>query len=362
MHNPFRKPPVPARSAHALAHAEHALIAEALLRASAHLIGRPEPVEVAQQFCDSLIEATPNITLAWVFYGDLGAEVVQPQVVSGPAAPRGSLQISRGFFATPGADPGAVITASRTHSFDVSPASFHAPWRAAATSFGARSILLVPIAEHGDERGWLAVYAAQPKFFETVSIGLFDTLGQLLHTALVHSRNRVDRAPEEATDSVTGLATRLHVKHQLEQAWRLPPEHDTRGLLLIADLDHFRAINDSYGRIVGNLALRQVAQSLLGNVRKTDLVARWGGNQFLVWLPNVSASVAGATAEKLRVAIAELPVPSDQAGGALMAVSIGATPVTENDSFTTAHDRADRALHRAKQVSRGCVVVARPGA
>lgn len=74
---------------------------------------------------------------------------------------------------------------------------------------------------------------------------------------------------------------------------------------------------------------------MLGNVRKTDLVARWGGDRFMVWLPGMLATVAGATAEKLRVAIAQIPVPSTLADGA---------------------------LQHAKQGIRGCVVVARPGA
>jgi len=362
MLNPFRKSPNPTRSEDLLAHAEQALIAEALLGASTCLMGRTDAVSAARQFCERLVEATPNITLAWVWFGDPRADVIEPQVAAGPACPVGErLRVDRALLSVPGAE-GSATGGARTRCFEVSPTTFHAPWRAAATAFGARSVLVVPIANGGDERGWLAIYAARPKFFESVSSGLFETLGQLLHAVLAHSRQQVDRPPEDSTDPVTGLANRRHVKHQLEQAWQLPPEHETRGLIVIADLDHFRTLNDEYGRMVGNLALRQVAQALLNNVRKTDIVARWGGDRFLVWLPGVTASVAGATAEKLRAAIAQIAVPSAQAEGALMAVSVGATPVTDSDSFATAHDRADRALHRAKQLSRGCVVVARPGA
>ncbi len=366
MLNPFRKSSTLTRPTDPLVHAEQALIAEALLGASVCLMGRPDPTGAAHAFCESLVAASPNITLAWAWFGDLRADVIAPQVVVGPAAPATSsadrLQIERAFFAGPGADAGATTRAQRTRTFDVSPTSFHAPWRTAATTYGARSVLIVPIADASDERGWLVIYAARPKYFETISIGLFETLGQLLHAALAHSRQQVDRPLRESTDSVTGLINRRHVKQLMEQTWQLPPEHDTRGLLVVADLDGFRALNDQHGRMVGNLALRQVAQSLLANVRKTDVVARWGGDQFLVWLPGVSASVAGATAEKLRAAIAQIEVPSAQAEGALVSVSIGATPVTDKDSFSTAHDRVERALHRAKQGSRGCVVVARPGA
>lgn len=362
MLNPFRKSPVADRPVDGLAHAEQALIAEALLGASACLMGKPDAAAAAREFCESIVAATPNITLAFVWFGDLRADAIEPQIAVGPAAPAaGRLRIERSFFASPGADVRTTVV-QRTRCFDVSPTSFHAPWRAAATACGARSILTVPIANVSDERGWLVLCAARPKYFEAISIGLFETLGQLLYAALAHSRQQVGQPTEDATDSVTGLVNRRHARHQLEQAWQLPPEHETRGLLVMADLDGFRAINEGFGRMVGNFALRQVAQSLLGNVRKTDLVARWGGDRFMVWLPGVSATVAGATAEKLRVAIAQMPVPSTLADGALMSVTIGATPVTELDSFATALDRADRALQRAKQGSRGCVVVARPGA
>lgn len=362
MLNPFRKSQAADRSVDGLAHVEQALIAEALLGASACLMGKPDALTAAKEFCESIVAVTPNITLAFVWFGDLRADFIEPQVAAGPVAPTaGRLRIERSFFASPGADVRATVI-QRTRCLDVSPTSFHAPWRAAATAFGARSILTVPIASVNDERGWLVLCAARPKYFEAISIGLFETLGQLLYAALAHSRQQVGLATEDSTDAVTGLANRRHTLHQLEQAWQLPPEHETRGLLVIADLDGFRTINEDYGRMIGNFALRQVAQTLLNNVRKTDLVARWGGDRFLLWLPGVSATVAGATAEKLRAAVAGMPVPAAQAGGALMSVTIGATPVTELDSFTTAHDRADRALQRAKQGSRGCVVVARPGA
>lgn len=362
MLNPFRKSQAAGQSVVGLAHAEHALIAEALLGASACLIGRPDALAAAKEFCESIVAATPNITLVFVWFGDLRADAIEPQVAAGPVAPVGGrLRIDRSFFASPGADVRATVV-QRTRSFDVSPTSFHAPWRAAATAFGARSILTVPIANVSDERGWLVLCAARPGYFEAASMGLFETLGQLLYATLVHSRQQTDRPTEDSTDSVTGLINRRQARKQLEQAWQLPSEHETRGLLVIADLDGFRAINDDYGRMIGNFALRQVAQSLLNNVRKTDLAARWGCDRFMVWLPGVSATVAGTTAEKLRAAIAQIPVPSSQADGALMSVTIGATPVTELDSFATAHDRADRALQRAKQGSRGCVVVARPGA
>lgn len=260
MLNPFRKSPVADRPVDGLAHAEQALIAEALLGASACLMGTPDAAAAAREFCESIVAATPNITLAFVWFGDLRADAIEPQIAVGPAAPvAGRLRIARSFFCEPqrrrAGDDGPP-----TRCFDVSPTSFHVPWRAAATAFGARSILTVPIANVSDERGWLVPCAAQPKYFEAISIGLFETLGQLLYAALAHPRQQVGQPTEDATDCVTGLVNRRHARHQLEQAWRLPPEHETRGLLVMANLDGLRAINEGFGRMVGNFALRQVAQ------------------------------------------------------------------------------------------------------
>jgi len=220
-------------------------------------------------------------------------------------------------------------------------------------------MLIAPISRDVDERGLVAFYATRPKYFETMGVGLFDSVARLLHTVLAHARNNAQRTPAKASDSVTGLVNRRHCRQWLEHEWRTQSEHVTRGLLLMLDLDSFSDINERFGHIVADLALKQVAQTLLSNVRKSDMVARWDDTKFLVWLPGMSAVVASATAEKLHATISQLPVPSSDTDGDTVNASLGATPVAASDTFTTALDRVERALESAKHYGQRSGVVAR---
>jgi diguanylate cyclase (GGDEF)-like protein len=98
------------------------------------------------------------------------------------------------------------------------------------------------------------------------------------------------------------------------------------------------------------------------NVRRSDVISRWGGDEFLVWLPALSGAAAMTIAEQLRVSVAETPPDELERRVGELRISVGATPVPASDSFAFALDRADRALMRAKQNGRNCVVVERPGA
>jgi len=359
----FHKPPPPPGqgSTDGSALAEQALLAEALLEASTQLLGRPDPTAMARRYCEAMVNASPNICMAWVWFGSPGASAIEPQVAVGPAVlAEGRLSIAADFFASSHSTPTHTINGVPTRTFDLSPTALHSPWRAAATRYGARSVLITPISDGGDERGLLAVYSSRARYFESTSAGLFQKVARLLHAVLASSRQLADRLPDEASDLVTGLANRRHAKRALEEHWSLASEHTTRGVLAMVALDGFRGVNERFGRLVGNLALRDVAQALLGNVRRNDMVARWGGDQFLLWLPGMAASNASAIAGKLRAAVSALAIPSDQAAGEHLQASIAVSPAPAAEPLASVLDRVDRAIHRAKQGGPNCVIVARP--
>ncbi len=358
----FQKSPRPGEGASGdLALAEQALLAEALLQASAQLIGRPDPTAMARRYCEAMVTASPAIRMAWVWYGDPNAAVIEPQVAVGPAVLADKrLAIDADFFALPRSAAVLATSGVPTRTFELSPVSTHGPWRAAASRYGARSVLVIPISSGGDERGLLAVYATRARYFESTSAGLFHVVAQLLYAVLASSRQQAERLADEASDPATGLANRRHAKRALEAQWSVECEHATRGVFAIVALDGFRDVNDRFGRLVGNLALRDVAQALLADVRRTDMVARWGGDQFLLWLPGMAAGSASAIAEKLRAVVTALSIPSDQAAGEHLHASIAVTPAPMGEPLASVLDRVDRALHRAKQSGRNCVIVARP--
>ena len=94
--------------------------------------------------------------------------------------------------------------------------------------YGARSVLITPISDGGDDRGLLAVYSSRARYFESTSAGLFQKVAHLLHAVLASSRQLADRLPDEASDLVTGLANRRHAKRALEEHWAWPANTHAR--------------------------------------------------------------------------------------------------------------------------------------
>jgi diguanylate cyclase (GGDEF)-like protein len=158
------------------------------------------------------------------------------------------------------------------------------------------------------------------------------------------------------SDVLTGLDNRrqlrVHLRHQLARARR---QYRPVSFLLL-DLDHFKVINDQFGHDVGDEALRHVAQLLRNGLREGDLVARWGGEEFAICLPETDVAEASMLAERLRVAIEKNPLAIE--GSSIgMTTSIGVTTFRPGDGADSLFQRADHMLYRAKEQGRNCVVV-----
>jgi len=157
------------------------------------------------------------------------------------------------------------------------------------------------------------------------------------------------------TDGLTGLANRTHFDEQIR---RVVAETDRFGgscSLIVADLDHFKQINDLHGHEAGDAVLRHVAQLLSEGVRNIDVCARYGGEEIAILLPQTSLLGAVELADRLRATIAARP--ARYAGGELpVTASFGVAsypiPVPSSDGLFPA---ADRALYEAKASGRNCV-------
>jgi diguanylate cyclase (GGDEF)-like protein len=127
--------------------------------------------------------------------------------------------------------------------------------------------------------------------------------------------------------------------------------------MLLLDLDHFKSFNDVFGHRAGDAVLRKVADTLAREVRLGDVVCRFGGEEFIILMPDTAAAAAHAVAERLRLAIAGLT--EDLAPGMPVSVSIG---VAERSAAEATWEQlvaaADKVLYVAKQSGRDRVVVA----
>jgi len=141
--------------------------------------------------------------------------------------------------------------------------------------------------------------------------------------------------------------------HELERARR----YTTPLALLMVDLDHFKDINDTHGHLVGDEALREVARLLQGAVRTVDLVGRYGGEEFVIVLPETNPEGAVAFAERLREKVAHHDFASEILPSLKITVSIGvaAFPAPTIDSVDDLFARSDEALYRAKAAGRNLV-------
>ncbi len=113
------------------------------------------------------------------------------------------------------------------------------------------------------------------------------------------------------TDDLTGLVNRREIKERLSYEVSRLDRIGGVFSIIISDIDHFKRINDRYGHLVGDSALKSIARTLEEHVREIDMVARWGGEEFLIFLPGADTDTAKLTAERLRCCVSELAIPID---------------------------------------------------
>lgn len=159
------------------------------------------------------------------------------------------------------------------------------------------------------------------------------------------------------TDSLTGLYNRRYLEVHLEKLLLKNQESKKSLAVLLVDIDHFKQVNDKYGHNIGDEVLKIFAHRLLGNLRSFDLVARLGGEEFAVILPDVSEQRAWMVGERLRTSISDVPFNVTGHEGIAITTSIGAALIDHNQhSKHEVLERADKCLYEAKKGGRNAVV------
>jgi diguanylate cyclase len=151
-------------------------------------------------------------------------------------------------------------------------------------------------------------------------------------------------------DGLTGLQNRRRTTERLETEVARSRRYGVPLSIALCDVDHFKQVNDRFGHNMGDEVLVRVAHQLQNTLREVDLVGRWGGEEFLVLLPDTDQAGAKVVGERLRAAIEALP--SFQGGPENITCSVGMAVFDANDSTSGFVDRADQALYRAKKGGR----------
>lgn len=204
----------------------------------------------------------------------------------------------------------------------------------------------------------LAVYWRR-LYRQTRSAVVADLLNRQLTVDLSRANERLSAALARAEDlamldPLTGaLNRRAFVERATAEAAALARRGEP-AVLLLADLDHFKQVNDAHGHAVGDLVLKVVSECLRQHLRTGDAMARWGGEEFLLLLAGSSDSVAREVAERLRQAVMAL-APADWPPGLRITLSAGLAPWAAGQPLQCALEAADRALYAAKAAGRNRV-------
>lgn len=160
------------------------------------------------------------------------------------------------------------------------------------------------------------------------------------------------------TDPLTQLLNRRALTERITAEMERALRYDSTLALLMIDLDHFKRVNDTYGHLVGDDVLRDVAKLLVDTIRVSDIVARYGGEEFLVLLPETDDAGAESFADRIRAAVEEHDfTDSGEHPQLRLTSSIGVAmyPAARIESVEDLFARADAALYRAKADGRNRV-------
>jgi two-component system cell cycle response regulator len=173
-------------------------------------------------------------------------------------------------------------------------------------------------------------------------------------------RSSLDHSLELAvTDQLTGLHNRRFLTSQLTDLIERVRVDGTPLSLVIADIDHFKSINDTHGHDAGDLVLKEFATRLSANARAMDSACRFGGEEFVVIMPGADLDAARSLAERVRRAVGDSPIRVSTDKQLDVTVSLGVARLEPGDDLGRLLKRADQALYAAKQRGRNRVIVAR---
>lgn len=164
------------------------------------------------------------------------------------------------------------------------------------------------------------------------------------------------------SDGLTGLLNRRAMSEKLSELHSLCQRYGNEYSVILLDIDHFKLLNDSQGHLQGDAVLKTIATALQDSIRISDSVYRYGGEEFLVALPETEGEDAALAAERIRENVTAQQVPHPESPTSdFVTISLGYTDVRSRqcallETWERVVDRADRALYKAKKSGRNCIV------
>ena len=178
--------------------------------------------------------------------------------------------------------------------------------------------------------------------------------------AFISQARRLERAFAAASsdlDTLTGIQNCLAMRRALERRHDRMERTDARATIALADLDHFKIVNDTYGHHAGDQVLSVAAARMLDGIRSYDQLFRYGGEEFLVLLDDAEPETTRVILERLRMSLEEAPIKLNDGIEITLTASFGAAEINKNETIEKTIERADAALYRAKEAGRNRVIL-----
>lgn len=225
--------------------------------------------------------------------------------------------------------------------------------------FAVPLAIFVPVAlAMGIATKALLPFLFDPMVMMVIGFVLSEALRQLRKGEFLARQQLREQA---TTDQLTGLLNRRAMLQLLEQEHARAQRYGATYSLILGDLDRFKGVNDRYGHNIGDIVLQETAHRLKRQIRAEDALCRWGGEEFLILLPQTSLDGALHVAEKARLALADEPMEAGE-HSIHQTISLGMTSCQGVTDIESAIKRADDALYLAKENGRNRIeVIAAPG-
>jgi len=230
---------------------------------------------------------------------------------------------------------------------------------------GIKSIAMIPLKHRGKLLGSINLCSSDAtRFTRDHASDFLAHLGVIASFCVENTVNRARLLRSGFTDMLTGWNNRRYLMVRLGEELARARRDRTGVVCLMLDIDHFKRVNDTWGHAAGDAVLRELALRIESQVRASDVAARFGGEEFVVLLPNTEVSSAKLLAERIRAAISKTPFDLPNGQAVTVTVSIGIAevrPRPDDRDLKTIGDsliaRADVALYAAKSAGRDQVIV-----
>jgi diguanylate cyclase (GGDEF)-like protein/PAS domain S-box-containing protein len=236
--------------------------------------------------------------------------------------------------------------------------AIHPDWIADKTVYSIRSWVGAPIISQDKVTAFLCLDKEEPNFYTTEHAETLAIFANQAALALEKARLFEEVQLLAITDSLTGLFNRRHFFSLAEKEFERSLRYHRPLALLMLDLDEFKQVNDRYGHLIGDQVLQTTSAIIQQSLRKVDISGRYGGEEFVILMPETDQEKALQAAERLRQTIAEFPILlSDENISVTTSIGVACCDSQDDLRLEILLNRADEALYQAKHMGRNRVCV-----